>query len=546
MTLHPEPIGPVPEETARVARAAFPQGNIYMRMRDELGTGYCDEDFVDLFPRCGQSAETPWRLALVLVMQFAENLTDRQAADAVRGRIDWKYALGLALTDPGFNFSVLSEFRDRLIAGEAETRLLDVMLALFSERQLLKARGRQRTDSTRIVAAIRELNRIELVGETLRHALNVLAEKAPDWLKTIMLPEWADRYVKPVSDYRLPVAEEERIALVEMMGTDGIYLLSQVYGATAPPEWRQWPAIETVRQVWLQSFYQDQGQVRWRVVGNLPPVEQCLISPYDLTARAGTKRQTTWLGYKVHLTETCDEAQPHLITHVETTHATEPDVTQTEVIHQAFARDNRLPDEHIVDAGYMSSIQLVTSQDTYGINLLGPMRPDVSWQAHANQGFDFSHFTINWDDHTVTCPQGHTSWHWRKGIGPNGKPHIQTHFRRIDCQPCPTRTLCTRGKKGRQVTFPSQRECLALQAARQRQTTQQFKDRYAKRAGVEGTIAQAVFVLGMRRTRYRGLAKVHLQHVLTATAINLMRVVDWLDGKPRAQTPCSAFAALVA
>lgn len=188
----------------------------------------------------------------------------------------------------------------------------------------------------------------------------------------------------------------------------------------------------------------------------------------------------------------------------------------------------------------------MTGHDRYGIDLLGPMRPDVSWQARTGSGFDFSQFTINWEAHTVTCPQGKTSWHWREGIGPNGKPHIQTHFRRVDCQPCPVRAQCTRNKKARQVTFPPQRECLALQAARQRQQTQDFKDRYAVRAGVEGTLSQAVFALGMRRTRYRSLPKVHLQHVLTATAMNLLRVIHWLAGQPRAQTPRSAFAALVA
>jgi transposase len=264
MTLHPEPIGAVPEETARAARAAFPKGNRYMRMRDELGTCYVDEQFADLFPCCGRVAEAPWRLALVLVMQFAENLTDRQAADAVRARIEWKDALGLELTDPGFHFSVLSEFRDRLMAGQAEERLRDVMLALFRRRPGLKPRGRPRTDATSVIAAIRELNRIEWVGETLRHALNVLAEKVPDWLKDGMLPDWVDRYVKPMSDYRLPVVEEERFALAERIGADGMYLLAQVYAPTTPPEWRQWPAIETVRQVWLQLFYQEQGQVRWR------------------------------------------------------------------------------------------------------------------------------------------------------------------------------------------------------------------------------------------------------------------------------------------
>src|SRR5262245_26584709 len=175
MSLHPQPIDPVPAETARVARAAFPRGNVYLRMRDELGSLYTDEEFAALFPPRGQPAAAPWRLALTLVMQYAEGLSDRQAADAVRGRLDWKYALGLELTDPGWDASVLSEFRARLVAGGAELLLLDAMLARFTAAGLLKARGRQRTDSTHVLAAIRWLNRLECVGETLRHALNALA-----------------------------------------------------------------------------------------------------------------------------------------------------------------------------------------------------------------------------------------------------------------------------------------------------------------------------------------------------------------------------------
>jgi transposase len=258
------------------------------------------------------------------------------------------------------------------------------------------------------------------------------------------------------------------------------------------------------------------------------------------------KRETTWYGDKVLLTEICEDDSPHLITNVHTTHAAEPEVTCTEVIHQALAKHDRLPSEHIVDVGYMASTTLVTSPDKYAIDLLGPMRPDVSWQARTGSGFDFSQFTINWESHTVTCPQGKTSWHWREGIGPNGKPHIQTHFRRVDCQACPVRTQCTRDKQARQVTFPPQRECQALQAARQRQQTQDFLDRYAIRVGVEGTLSHAVFALGMRRTRYRSLLKVHLQHVLTVTAMNLLRVVHWLAAQPPSPTPRSAFAALVA
>ena len=170
MSLHPHPLPAIPEETARLAHAVLPEGNVYMQMRDELGTLYQDQDFLDLFPTHGQPAQEPWRLALVTVMQYAEGLTDRQAADAVRTRIDWKYALSLELTDTGFDFSVLCEFRSRLLANGAERRLFDLLLAHFGERGWIKARGKQRTDSTHVLAAIRTIRRLECVGETMRHA----------------------------------------------------------------------------------------------------------------------------------------------------------------------------------------------------------------------------------------------------------------------------------------------------------------------------------------------------------------------------------------
>ncbi len=225
MSLKPQPIGPVPEQTARVARAAFPKGNAFMRMRDELGVLWEDEDFSGLFPRRGQPALAPWRLALVTVMQFAENLPDRRAADAVRARIDWKYALGLELSDPGFDFSVLSEFRDRLLEGGAEELLLEKMLERFTERGWVKARGTQRTDSTHVLSAVRALNRIEIVGETMRAALNALAVAAPQWLREWAPEEWFSRYGRPVYE-DLPKGISARKEYAETVGKDGMLLLS--------------------------------------------------------------------------------------------------------------------------------------------------------------------------------------------------------------------------------------------------------------------------------------------------------------------------------
>src|SRR3954447_17296117 len=186
MSLRPEPVGEIPAETVRVARAAFPKGTLITRLRDEFDTLYEDEDFRQLYPARGQPGLAPWRLALVTVLQVLEHLSDRQAADAVRARIDWKYALGLELTDPGVHFSALAEFRARLVAGGAEHLLLDRMLERFKARGPVKARGvgrargKRRPESPHVRPAVHDLHRLELVAETLRAALDDLAAIVPD------------------------------------------------------------------------------------------------------------------------------------------------------------------------------------------------------------------------------------------------------------------------------------------------------------------------------------------------------------------------------
>ena len=204
MSLHPEDPIPRPEETRRVARAAFPKGTLCLDIADALGPIYQDSQFTGLFPRLGQPAAAPATLALATVLQYVEGLSDRQAADAVRGRIDWKYALRLPLADPGFDHTVLSEFRSRLIEGRAEQQLLDTLLDRLRDLGLVKPRGRQRTDSTHVLAAVRGLNRLERVGETLRAALNEVAVMAPAWLQALAPAEWYERYASRVENYRLP------------------------------------------------------------------------------------------------------------------------------------------------------------------------------------------------------------------------------------------------------------------------------------------------------------------------------------------------------
>jgi transposase len=228
MSLFPHPVPPIPADTARVAHAAFPKGALAIRIRDALGTIYTDAAFADLFALKGQPALSPWRLALVLVLQFVEGLSDRQAADAVRGRIEWKYALSLELTDPGFDFSVISEFRDRLLKDNGAERILAPLLQCLRDQHLLKARGTQRTDSTHVLAAVRSLNRLELVLETLRATLNALATEAPFWLERVAPHDWYTHYGTRAEESRLPKSEAERQRLAAQIGQDGLALFALV------------------------------------------------------------------------------------------------------------------------------------------------------------------------------------------------------------------------------------------------------------------------------------------------------------------------------
>jgi len=278
----------------------------------------------------------------------------------------------------------------------------------------------------------------------------------------------------------------------------------------------------------------------------LPPGSQLICSAYDAEARFSRKRQTTWTGYKVHLTETCDEDLPHLITDVQTTPATQPDCELLPRIQADLAQPDLLPAEQLADAGYVTAAHLVDSQREHQVTLLGPVSLEPRWQAKTPQGMRVATFVMDWDAHHAIGPQGQHSALWMPGHDRHGRPVIHIRFAQQTCLNCPQRARCTHmATAPRTFTIRPQAYHEALQAARQRQTTLDFKAAYATRAGIEGTLSQGIRLSDLRRARYLGLAKPHLQHVLTATAINLLRVGAWLADLPLAQTRRSPFAALV-
>lgn len=544
MCLHPEPFCPVPEETASVAHAAFPKGHPYLCMRDVFGALFDDPPFGALFANRGRPAEAPWRLAVVSILQFAENLSDQQAADAVRDRVLWKYLLALSLTDPGFDASVLCEFRARLIAGSAELLLFETLLTHFREQKLLKSRTPQRTDATHVLAAIRTLHRLELVGESMRCALNALAVAAPEWVLAQSEPAWSDRYDHPFESRRLPQSETQRGALAHTIGADGVRLLSALYAPEAPSWLREVPAVQTLRQVWVEQFYREGEALRLRRAEELPPAGQRINSPYDPEARYAKKRETVWIGYKAHFTETCAPDLPLLITDVQTTPASVHDAAVLPHIQEALSRRELLPNRQFADGAYLEGSGLVDSRERYGIDLVGPLQEDASWQARQQTGFGVAAFELDWEGKRARCPMGQESSGWRERAGASGT-FVVVSFAPGGCRTCEQRAGCTTAETtGRQLKLQPQPVHEALVAARQRARTEGFEHEYAVRSGIEGTHTQGVRQCGLRQSRYVGEEKVHLQHLLIATALNFLRVGAWLMGSPRARTRHGAFARL--
>jgi transposase len=252
-----------------------------------------------------------------------------------------------------------------------------------------------------------------------------------------------------------------------------------------------------------------------------------------------------WVGYKVHLTETCAEEMPHLIVNVATTPATTPDDNMIKEVPESWEQRVLLPGEHLVDKGDTDAHVLVESQSAYGVTIVGPVAEDPSWQARAGEGFAKGSFVVDWDRQVVSGPAGKESISWLPNTYPQKGMVFEARFARKEGTPCPFRAQCTKAQKEPGIIgLPARAHHEALPAARRAQTTEEFRWRYAARGGIEGTHEQAIRRCGLRRCRYIGQAKAHLQHVLTAAAINIVRLSDWWAGTAVARTRCSRFAAL--
>jgi IS5 family transposase len=513
-----------------------------MRVRDALGALFTDTDFTagpfaEMYSTLGQPGLSPALLTMVTILQFRHNLSDQDAARAVADRISWKYALGLDLDDVGFDPSVLTEFRARLAGHGRADGLLDLMLDRLKAAGLVTDGGRQRTDSTHVIACVRRLNRIETVGETLRAALEAIARISPAFIVALLEVGWDLRYGRKVETGRLLSRKNASAqVLADQIGADGHKLMAAIDGDPVASWMNTLPEVQVLRLVWDQQYTATTtGRLRLRTTEELPPAAERVHSPYDHQARYSTKdtaeTPTEWVGSKTHLTESCDEDLPHLVTDVHTTAATEPDVVATTVIQDRLIARGLTPGVHLMDGGYPSGCT-ITASAARNITLVAPVT--VVTGRNAGKGtFTPADFTIDWDAGVARCPGGATS----RSMKPDKRGLVTFGFSRRVCRPCPIRDQCTHAKPDvpRRITIHPEPIHTARMAAHTAQDSDTWRQTYNARAGIEGTISEAVRGPNLRHSRYRGLAKSHLQNVFTAMAINIGRLGAHFNAKPTTQ-----------
>jgi len=507
----------VPEDMAAIGRVILSEGNPYRQIGDRFDELFPEESvFAPMYAETGRGVISPLLLSLVTVFQMLEKVPDRTAAEMVSTRLDWKYALHLPLLYTGFHFTDLYAFRVRLLEHGQERLLFDQILAKLKALGLIKARGKMRTDSTHLLAVVHRLTQLELVTECLRVALVAATEVAAPWCEQALPQTFREAYSQRQWEYGL--SDSEVKARLGRAGKDGFWFLAQVE-QSAPAVVRQLPEVDRLRQVLEQQFPQGpDGPAAKRPTGR-----EVIETPHEVEARYATKRGQGWIGYKIQVTETCDDDRPHLIVDLEPTGALSNDSPELANIQARLEKQGTVPGEQQVDQGYMSGANLVKSAEQ-GIHLVGVPLADTQ----GPPGFRQADFRIDPQTRQAVCPAGQSStiWseRWRHEKQP---PAILIRFAARTCQHCPFFGQCTTSRHGRSLTLNPYRA--ALEARRAEANTKAFQERLHLRAGIEATISELVRKHGLRDARYRGQAKIRLQAYFTAVAVNLKRLIPWLS-----------------
>lgn len=512
MTMRGRDLAQMPADTGMLGQKVLAANDPYRVIGDHLADLLSDEPFATMYETTGRQAVWPSLLAMVTLFQFLEKAPDREAARMVVTRLDWKYALHLPLDYLGFDFSILCDFRQRILAHGKEALIFETVLRKVQSLGFIKKRGKQRTDALAVIGAVRMVSHLETVTETLRVTVRALEQGALAWMEREVPASFREEYARSRSDYGL--TEVERQAALEQVGQDGCWLLERL-DAAAPHAVRALEAVTLLRTVWGQRYERVAGKVSVRTT--MVDCTERIVTPHDPGVRAGEKWGKAWHGEKVHITETAEPDRPAFITDVTTANASSGDGEALPEIREHLSAREAPPAEQYVDSGYVSGKQMAASREA-GIDLVGPPLADTS-----PNGLKIADFGLDRAAKVAICPAGQRSVKWCAHTERDGSAGVNIHFAATVCAGCPLRSRCTTGQGGRCIHV-SERYGI-LEARRAEAKTDEFREKMRARPAIEATLSELVRGHGLRRHRYRGAGKRHLENLLKGTACNLKRLV---------------------
>jgi len=505
----------IPEEVRIWGETHLESDDLYRIIGDQLFSFISVDELTSMYSKIGRPSINPIILSLVTIFQYLEEIPDRVAAQWVKTRLDWKYALHLPLHDFGFHYSDLSNFRKRLLAHDKESLIFDELLKKIESLGFLKKRKYQRTDSTHVLAVVRHLSRLENLSESLRVALKAIEKADPAFYEMKIPVLYREHWDKPLSDYQM--TDEERKEALERVGQDIHWLLS--FLKANKESFLRLPELEVLQTLFSQHFEIQAQEVHLKK--EVTSGKEKIQTPHDPEARYSTKRGKSWTGYKTHTTETANEkGEVNFITDITTTNACERDNETLPQIQENLEERGLEPEQQYTDKAYVTGDNLADSQEK-GIKLMGEAS-----ELSNNGLYTADEFTIDYESKTATCPAGCTSCSWKEFNSGKHQGEIQISFGQ-QCQDCPHKGKCTQDKAGRRLRLHRHYEL--LKERREESRTQSFKQAMKRRPPVEGTISEMVRAHGLRRSRYRGLAKTHIQNLMIGTALNLKRLVKCLS-----------------
>jgi transposase len=494
----------IPPEIRSWGEKHLKPNSIYRVIGEQLYSFIPWDELNTMYSSTGRPSINPIILSLVTIFQFLEDVPDRVAASFVETRLDWKYALHLLLDDSGFHYSDLCNFRKRLRANNKETLIFDQLLWKIRDLGYLRKRKYQRSDSTHVLANVCHLSRL---------ALEAIEKSDSSYYQEKLPATYRERWEVKLNDYRM--TDKEREESLERVGHDIQWLLN-VLDSTS---FVKLPEVEVLQNLFSQNFTVDSQKIHVRE--DCVDCKEKIQTPHDLEARYATKRDTSWTGYKVHITETANEkGEVNFITDITTSNASERDSETLSRIQEKTESRSVKPQQQFVDKGYVTGDNLSDSQK-HGIHLMGEASP------LSNKGlFTADDFTIDNESRQAICPSGCVSTSWNQLETGKFAGDIQISFG-SQCHDCPLKDKCTTNKSGRKLRI-SQHHNLMKQR-RAESMTVPFKEAMRRRPPVEGTISEMARSHGLRRSRYRGILKTHFQNLMIGSAVNLKRLVKAME-----------------